>query len=47
MNIIRVHLATNTRILVAVRPTAADAAELVELLNTHAVGYRFLAEVAA
>ncbi|GAP53834.1 hypothetical protein AHiyo6_03990 [Arthrobacter sp. Hiyo6] len=39
--IVRVHLASGTRITVAVRPTAEDAAELVATLNKHAVGYRF------
>ena len=42
--IIRVHLATGTRINVASRPSAKDAAELVDVLNVHAVGYRFLVE---
>lgn len=44
MNIVRVHLATNTRIIVAVRPNAEAAVELVTTLNKHAVGYLFRAE---
>jgi hypothetical protein len=43
-NIIRVHVGSGTRILVAVRDDADDAAELVDLLNTHAVGYQFRVE---
>jgi hypothetical protein len=42
--IIRVHLATGTRITVASRPSAKDAAELVDVLNVHAVGYQFRVE---
>lgn len=45
-NIIRVHLASGTRILVAVRPSAEDAAVIVEKLNEHAVGYQFRVESA-
>lgn len=44
VNIVRVHLATNTRIIVAVRPNAEAAVELVTTLNKHAVGYLFRAE---
>lgn len=46
LNIVRLHLDSGTKIIVANRAMAEDATDLVAVLNKHAVGYQFLAEVA-
>jgi hypothetical protein len=45
--IIRVHLASGTRITIAARDYLAVAMDHEETLNIHAVGYSFRVEVAA
>lgn len=42
--IIRVHLATGTKITIAARDDLAAATDLADTLNIHAVGYRFRVE---
>lgn len=42
--IIRVHLASGTRITIAARDDLGVATDLVDTLNIHAVGYRFRVE---